>query len=152
MPAPFPHRYDVRLFAGTDRAVLSGGGRRADVVGGAPPEFDGRDDWWSPEHLLLASVSLCHMTTFQALARRSGLSIEGYESQSEGVLDKTRGGLAFTTIRVLADVRVAEADRGRAGELLHSAERHCIVSNALRPAVEVEAVVNGVSLSAPVAS
>lgn len=140
MASPFPHHYDVRLFAGNGSAILAGG-RRPDIVGGPPPEFDGSDQWWSPEHLLLSSVALCLMTTFQTFSARAGLHVAGYESRVEGVLDKTAAGLAFTSIRLAVDVRVAEADRARAEQLLQTAKRHCIVANALKPAVELEAVV-----------
>jgi organic hydroperoxide reductase OsmC/OhrA len=141
MASPFPHHYDVRLSGGDGPAILAGGSR-PEIVGGPPPEFDGREGWWSPEHLLLSSVGLCLMTTFQALARRAGLAVAGYESHVEGVLDKTAAGLAFTSIRTAVELRVAEADRARAEQLLQSAKRHCIVANALKPAVELVATVS----------
>jgi organic hydroperoxide reductase OsmC/OhrA len=140
MASPFPHHYDVRLLAGSDHAVLAGG-NRPEIAGGPPPQFDGSDRWWSPEHLLLSSVGLCLMTTFQALARRASLHVLGYDSRVEGVLDKTAAGLAFTSIQIAVDLRVAEPDRERARQLLDSAKKHCIVANALKPAVELRASV-----------
>jgi organic hydroperoxide reductase OsmC/OhrA len=68
--------------------------------------------------------------------------VEGYESRVDGVLDKTAAGLAFTSIAITVDLRVAEADRTRAEQLLQSAKRHCIVANSLKTAVQVEAVVS----------
>jgi organic hydroperoxide reductase OsmC/OhrA len=140
MASPFPHHYDVRVFAGSGSAILAGG-NRPDIAGGPPPEFDGSDEWWSPEHLLLSSVALCLMTTFQSFAARASLHVAGYESRAFGVLDKTAAGLAFTSIRLVVDLRVAEADREQAERLLQSAKRHCIVSNTLKPAVELQASV-----------
>ena len=140
MASPFPHRYDVRLYGGSSGAILAAD-HRPEIVGGAPPEFDGRAEWWSPEHLLLSSVALCLMTTFQAFARKSRLDVVSYESRVEGVLDKQTAGIGFTAIRLKVELRVADADRARAEQLLHSAKRHCIVANALKPAVELEAVV-----------
>jgi len=142
MASPFPHHYDVRLHSGSGGGAILSGGGRPDLVGGPPPEFDGRAEWWSPEHLLLPAAGLCLMTTFQAFAARAGLGVAGYESRVEGTLDKTPTGLAFTSIRIAVDLHVAEADRTRAEQLLHSAKRHCIVANALKPVVEVEAVVS----------
>jgi organic hydroperoxide reductase OsmC/OhrA len=141
MSSPFPHHYDVQVTSGGAGAILSGG-RRPPIVGGPPPEFDGRDQWWSPEHLLLSAAGLCLMTTFQAFAARARLDVAGYESHVEGVLDKTPAGLAFTSIRIAVDLRVAEADRTRAEQLLQSAKRHCIVANALKPAVELQILVS----------
>jgi organic hydroperoxide reductase OsmC/OhrA len=140
MASPFPHHYDVRLFAGNGSAILAGG-NRPDIIGGPPPEFDGSDRWWSPEHLLLSSVALCLMTTFQVLARRADLHVAAYDSRVDGVLDKTAAGLAFTSIRLTVELRVAESDRARAQELLQTSKRYCIVANALKPAVELQAVV-----------
>jgi organic hydroperoxide reductase OsmC/OhrA len=140
MASPFPHHYDVRLYGGSEGAVLAAD-HRPEIVGGAPPEFDGRAEWWSPEHLLLSSVGLCLMTTFQAFARRARLHVAGYESRVEGVLDKTAAGLGFTTIRLKVELRVPEEDRARAEQLLQSAKRHCIVANALKLGVELEAEV-----------
>ena len=140
MASPFPHHYDVKLVAGNASAVLSGGSR-PDIVGGPPPEFDGKAEWWSPEHLLLSSVGLCLMTTFQAVASKSGLAVAGYESRVEGVLDKTPTGLAFTSIVIAVELDVADADRARAEKLLESAKRHCIVGNALKTAIELQTLV-----------
>ncbi len=141
MTSPFPHHYDVQVSSGKAGAILAGG-RRPEIVGGAPPEFDGRPEWWSPEHLLLSAAGLCLMTTFQAFAARASLAVPGYESRVEGVLDKTPAGLAFTSIRITVDLRVAEADRTRAEQLLQSAKRHCIVANALKPPVELRTAAN----------
>jgi organic hydroperoxide reductase OsmC/OhrA len=137
MPSLFPHHYDVEVTAGTTGAVVAAG-RRPEIAGGPPPEFDGRPEWWSPEHLLLSAVGLCLMTTFQAFAARAGLRVARYESRVDGILDKTPSGLSFTSIRVAVDLGVAGEDRERADQLLHSAKRHCIVSNALKTPVEVE--------------
>lgn len=83
MPAPFPHHYDVRFEAqGRDGWFTSG--PRPPIEGGAPPEFDGRGDVWSPEHLLLSSLALCHFTTFQAFARKARLDVIGYRAEARG--------------------------------------------------------------------
>jgi organic hydroperoxide reductase OsmC/OhrA len=140
MASPFPHHYDVQVSSGSTGAILAGG-RRPAIVGGPPPEFDGRPEWWSPEHLLLSAAGLCLMTTFQAFAARAGLPVESYASRVDGVLDKTPDGLAFTSIAITVDLRVADADRTRAEELLQSAKRHCIVANSLKTAVELHMVV-----------
>ena len=141
MPSAFPHHYDVEVVAGSSGGAALAGGRRPDILGGAPPEFDGRADWWSPEHLLLSAVGLCLMTTFQAFAARERLHVARYASRVDGVLDKTPAGLAFTSIRVVVDLGVSEADQARAEQILATAKRHCIVSNALKTPVEVEALV-----------
>ena len=134
MTAPFPHHYRVSLVT-EERGASLLAPPRPPIFGGAPPEFDGRDDVWSPEALLLASVSLCVQTTFQALARRQELTLLGWMSRSEGVVEKTASGLAFTAIRVEADLDVRAPDVARARELAAVVERYCLISNSLKTPV-----------------
>jgi organic hydroperoxide reductase OsmC/OhrA len=142
MPAPFPHHYDVRLDASAgDRSALIMSGGRPWILAGAPPEFDGNALWWSPEHLLISATALCMMTTVQALAARARVPIESYASHAEGTLDKTGAGLGFTEIVVTVEVTVAEEHRARMEALVEGAKKYCIVSNALKVPVTVEAVV-----------
>lgn len=140
MTAAFPHHYHVRVEGGTGGAVLSAP-PRPEFRGGPPVEFDGRDEWWSPEHLLLSAAGLCLKTTFEAIARRARLSVLAYSSRVEGTLDKTPQGLAFTSIAIAVELVVAEEDAVRAGDLLRKAKDHCIVANALKTPVRLTASV-----------
>jgi organic hydroperoxide reductase OsmC/OhrA len=144
MTSPFPPHYHANLRVEGAGAVLSAP-PRPDLIGGAPVEFDGRDDWWSPEGLLMASVSLCIQTTFQSFARRQELQVLGWSSHAEGVLDKTPAGLAFTAIRVELELVVRPEDVERATKLVATAERHCLISNALKTPVTVTAQVTTVT-------
>jgi organic hydroperoxide reductase OsmC/OhrA len=138
---PFPHRYEADLaWDGDSRGTLTAGERPA-LPGGAPPEFDGRPDVWSPEHLLVSAANLCLMTTFFALAKKAALPVASYRSRAEGVLEKTKLGILFTKLVMRPELRVAAADVDRARKTLESAERHCIVSNALKCPVELAATV-----------
>lgn len=136
MNAPFPHRYEVILTGDGDSLGTLNAGPRPALAGGPPPEFDGDDQRWSPEHLLLASASLCLMTTFASIAAKSKLEVSGYESRAEGLLDKTPEGLRFTRILLKVTIRAVDADK--ASRLLDLAKKHCIVSNSLARPVEVE--------------
>ena len=138
---PFPHHYEVRLEARDSGALLLAPPRPA-VRGGAPSEFGGSDEWWSPEHLLLASASLCFEATFAALARLKHLEVKSYRSDTRALLDRTASGPAFTWIRIAVELSVAPGDAERARGLLEKAKQHCIVSNSLKVEVQVEASVN----------
>jgi organic hydroperoxide reductase OsmC/OhrA len=137
MSAAFPHHYGVSIESeagGTSRLVAA---PRPVIVGGPPSQFGGRDDWWSPEHLLLSSLLLCLSATFQAIAGRARLDVPRYRAQAQGVLDKTEHGLAFTSITIEAELETAPADAERAERLLQSAKAHCIVGNSLKTPVEL---------------
>jgi organic hydroperoxide reductase OsmC/OhrA len=140
--APFPHHYEIAL-SGAGPGVTLGAGLRPTIEGGAPDTFGGRDDWWSPEHLLLASLGLCLKTTFDAFAAKDKLDVRAYASRARGVLDKTPAGLVFTSLVVEVDLEVA-ADTARAERVLEAAKHWCIVSNALKAPVEVSVNVRGV--------
>lgn len=138
MTHPFPHRYEATLVweEGT-RAALSSGSRPV-LVGGPPPEFDGEPTAWSPEHLLLSSANLCFMTTYFALVKKSGLEIGRYRSRAEGILEKTKEGIAFTRIALQVSILAPAARLDEARKLVETAKKHCIVSNFLKKPVEVE--------------
>lgn len=141
MATTFPHRYDVRLsWPGQGGATLDAA-PRLPIEGGAPSEFGGRDSWWSPEHLLLSSLSLCLMTTFEALARKARLPVMGYACRAVATLDRTETGLAFTAFGLRVEVEVARADAERAPTLLAAAKKHCLVANALSVPVTLDVAV-----------
>ena len=120
MPAPFPHRYDVRFEARGPEGWLTAGATRSPIEAGAPPEFDGSADVWSPEHLLLSSLALCHFTTFQAFAGKARIEVAGFETSARAVLAKTPEGLAFTELVLDVAVDVKPEDRERASVALTS--------------------------------
>lgn len=135
MPKPFPHAYRTVLRLVKEKEALLSSGGAPDILGAPPPEFDGPENRWSPEHLLLASANLCLMTTFLALAGKKGLNILDYEGTAEGVLEKTKNGLEFTRITLRASPEVYAADAVKAEETLKLAKKYCLVSNALKPEV-----------------
>ncbi len=140
-PAPFPHHYRVALDWDAGTVAQLSAAPRVSIAGGAPPEFGGTDEWWSPEQLLLGAASLCLMTTFQALAARKALEVRSYSGRAEGTLAKTSAGLAFTSIVLSVTATVAAADVARAEQTLAEAKKYCIVANALKVPIELRASV-----------
>jgi organic hydroperoxide reductase OsmC/OhrA len=138
MPTPLPHHYRVDCVREDEHGLLTAPPRPT-IVGGPPPEFDGRDGWWSPEHLLLSSVSLCFLTTFEVLARREALSLHRFASHADGTLEKTREGIVFTAITLHVELVVAAPDLERARGLLDRAKRYCIIANSLKTPITLEA-------------
>lgn len=133
-PAPFPHRYTVQLSGGELLAPP-----RAPIAAGPPPQFGGTDRVWSPEELLVAAALECLWTTFDAYARREALEVRDWSGTGIATLDRGPSGPAFSSIVLTVELAVAQGNEARAHRLLLSAERHCIISNALRSPVTVEA-------------
>lgn len=135
--AAFPHHYVVSFADGQ----LTADPRQA-IQAGAPPQFGGTDQVWSPEELLVGAVLLCLKTTFDAFAKRDGLGVLGWLGSGTGVLEKSAQGLVFTSVGLRVELKVAAGDEERGRKLLESAERHCIISNAIKAPVQLEAVVS----------
>lgn len=132
-PAPFPHRYTVAL---EDRRLSAP--PRTSIAVGAPPQFGGSNEVWSPEELLVGATLECLWTTFEAYARHDKLDFAGWRGSGVGVLDKGPTGPVFTSITLSVELEVAATDVERAQRLLATAEKHCIISNALRVEVTVQ--------------
>lgn len=140
MTAPFPHHYSATVHrTGPARADLSAPPRPV-LHGGAPPEFGGTAEVWSPEHLLLSAVGLCLETTFEALAARERLTFDHWHVRVDGMVDRTAGGLAFTSITATIEITAPRDAVEQVRVVAHRA-RHCLISSSLRVPVDVAAVV-----------
>lgn len=64
------HDYEIQIVStGARSGVMdSEEDRLPSLYVASPPEFGGPEGVWSPEHLFVASVAACMMTTFRAIA------------------------------------------------------------------------------------
>ncbi len=139
---------EVRSKVYTYRTAVKWTGRRLgvasspgkpDVEVATPPEFKGHEGIWSPEDLFVASVNVCLMTTFLAVAERAGLALSSYECEAEGRLEMVDGKFQVTAITLRPKVTVAAGgDAGKVGELLAKAEANCFISNSIKSRVVLE--------------
>ena len=138
--------YQVKINWKKDRrGILSSHVLQSKIEVATPPGFaKGIAGVWSPEHLLIASVNSCLMTTFLAVAENSKFDFINYESTANGKLEKVEGRYMVTEITLCPIVSVAEEQsREKAEKLLEKAEAACIISNSikskiiLRPQVKV---------------
>lgn len=106
----------------------------------APPEFRGHDGVWTPEHLFVASVNSCFMTTFLAIAENSKLDIVSFKASATGKLQKLdKRGFVMTEITLHPALVISNArDFERANRILEKAEKHCLISNSIRSETKLE--------------
>jgi peroxiredoxin-like protein len=105
----------------------------------APAEFGGEPGLWTPEHLFLAAVGTCYVSTFRAVAERSHLHFDRIAVAAEGTIEKLEGGFKFTQVRLKPEVWVeTDADWVKIERLLEKAEKACLVSRSLACQVTVE--------------
>jgi organic hydroperoxide reductase OsmC/OhrA len=107
------------------------------IAGGPVPELDGDATSWSSEHMLLSSIGLCLLTTFEAFAARDRIELVAWEAHVGGTVDRGENGLEFTRFTVQVEMEVSDPERARA--TLEDARQHCLITHALRAPVDVEA-------------
>lgn len=102
-----------------------------------PPDFPkGIEGIWSPEHLFVASVKSCFMTTFLAIAENSKLEFNSLKAHAIGKVDKVEGHYMITEISLTAIVEISDINRkDRAGRVLVMSEKACLISNSIKTKV-----------------
>ncbi len=110
----------------------------------APPEFKGHEGVWTPEHLFVASVNSCFMTTFLAIAENSKLEFVSFSADAKGKLENLEGkGFMMTEVVLRPKLLVSHArDVERAGRILQKAEKHCLISNSIKTETKLEPEIN----------
>jgi peroxiredoxin-like protein len=110
----------------------------------APPEFKGHEGVWTPEHLLVAAVNSCFMTTFLAIAENSKLEFLSFSADAKGKLEKLDGrGYIMTEIVLRPKLLISHArDAERAGRILEKAEKNCLISNSIKTEMKLESEVS----------
>jgi len=86
------HYYKTNIKRENNRIGLLTESTLPDLIVATPPEFPkGVPGIWSPEHLFVASASVCLMTPFLSIAENSKLSFVSYTSEAQGKLEKVDG-------------------------------------------------------------
>ena len=105
----------------------------------APPEFQGEAGQWTPEHLFLASVAGCFVSTFSGMAQFSKFEFLSLDLEVRGVLSKEEAGWRFAQINLHPRLKIAqEKDRERASRLLEKAEKMCLIVRSINSKVILE--------------
>jgi peroxiredoxin-like protein len=141
------HHYEVKVSWENDRkGLMTSPVLNENIEVATPPEFPkGMPGIWSPEHLLVAAVNSCLMTTFLAIAENSRFEFINFESNAIGKLEKVEGKLMISEITLLPVVTVGkDTDKERALRILDKSEAACLISNSVKskiifsPKVEIE--------------
>jgi peroxiredoxin-like protein len=110
----------------------------------APPEFKGHEGFWTPEHLFVAAVNSCFMTTFLAIAENSELEFVSFTANAKGKLEKLEGqGFIMTEVVLRPKLLISHArDAVRAGRILEKAEKNCLISNSIKTETKLESEIS----------
>ena len=129
------HKYTVQVNWQSDRkGIMHSPVLNTQIEVATPPEFPGgMPGIWSPEHLLVAAVNSCLMTTFLAIAENSKLSFVHFDSDAEGKLERVDNKYMITEITLKPVLTITnEADRERATRILDKSEAACLISNSIK--------------------
>lgn len=99
--------------------------------GGGPLAAD--EEHWAPEHLVLAGLARCSLTSLRYHCRRAGVEVSSRASARGTVTRRDDDGrFAFVEITVEADVAFdPKPDEATVGDLLMKGERDCFVGASL---------------------
>jgi peroxiredoxin-like protein len=129
------HYYDVSVVWEKERrGMMSSSILSQNVAVATPPEFPkGMKDIWSPEHLLVAAVNSCIMTTFLAIADNSKLEFSAFESKATGKLEIIEGKFMISEITIIPVLTILkESDKERAERVLQKSDAACLISNSVK--------------------
>jgi organic hydroperoxide reductase OsmC/OhrA len=138
------HRFQVSAVwsgdgGGSGEVDLAGGTLRVPFAGAK--SLGGAGERASPEELLLAALGACFLNTWAIFLKKLALSYAEPTIRISGELvPDPSGGFRMEAARIYARVPspLLAADRGRVEKTLQLAEKYCIISRAVRPAMKVE--------------
>jgi peroxiredoxin-like protein len=135
------HEYEVDLQWKEGRIGILSSDKLDDRIEVAtPPEFPGGiEGIWSPEHLYVASVSSCFMTSFTAVAEYSKLSFEELTVPATGVMSNESGKYVITEIILRPTLTISdESKKDKALRILQKAEEICLITRSIKTEVILE--------------
>ncbi len=136
--------YNVSVTWDKDRiGIMRSAGLNLAIEVATPPGFArGIAGIWSPEHLLVAAVNSCLMTTFLAIAENSGLKFTSFTSDAIGRLEKKEGKYMITEITLSPVVTIPdELQWEKAEKVLQKSESACLISNSVKSTIIMHATV-----------
>jgi organic hydroperoxide reductase OsmC/OhrA len=90
-----------------------------------------------PEDMLVAALSSCHMLSFLAIAAKKRITVEAYDDDAVGTLEKEGGKLWLTRVVLRPKVR-CDADAATLDQIHHLAHEACFIANSVKTQVTVE--------------
>jgi organic hydroperoxide reductase OsmC/OhrA len=104
------------------------------------------EEAWSPEHLVLAGLARCTLTSLGYHAQRDGIQVTGGADAWGEVTQRDQDGrYAFVRVKVEGDVTL-EPKPASTRELVAKAERDCFVGASLTAKPRYRWTVNGEEL------
>ena len=112
------------------------------LAASSAPEFRGDHARVDPEEAFVASCASCHMLSFLAVCARKRLTVDSYEDDAVGYLEKGENGKLWVA-RVALKPRVRFAtgtniDAAAIARIHHQSHEECFIANSVKTEIIVE--------------
>lgn len=112
------------------------------LTGSADPAFLGDPSLHNPEHLLLASLSACHMLWYLRLCSDAGIVVAGYEDNASGTMEQQSGKAQFTSVVLKSTVTIKSGGDAEKAEQLHERSNElCFIARSVNFPISHEATI-----------
>jgi organic hydroperoxide reductase OsmC/OhrA len=103
------------------------------IYGSSDPIFRGDAQRWSPEELLIASLSACHKLWYLHLCADAGVVVDAYIDEATGVMEEsTDSSGQFVQVVLKPKVSLAPgSDTAKALFLHHAAHTKCFIARSV---------------------
>ena len=101
---------------------------------------------WSAEHLLLAALVRCSLTSLRHHAQRGGVDVPSASGRARGLVTRRETDGRYAVVESEADLSVElepEPESSALAELLATAERDCFIGSSLTVEPRYRWTVNG---------
>lgn len=111
---------------------------KPEIFGSSDPVFRGDPSRYSPEELLVASLSACHLLWYLHLCAVNRITVVEYRDEAEGAMEeRADGGGRFVHAELRPKVTIAAGDRELALALHDEAHHHCFIARSVNFPVDV---------------
>lgn len=107
---------------------------KKDIEGSSDPSFRGDKSRYSPEDLLLDSISACHMLWYLHLCSVHGVIVTAYEDNASAIMIEDKDGSGqFSEATLNPNVTVQhESMIAKANALHHEANKLCFIARSVK--------------------
>jgi organic hydroperoxide reductase OsmC/OhrA len=117
-----------------ERAHLISVKGKPDIEGSSDVAFRGDKSKYTPEDMLVCSLSTCHMLWYLHLCAVNGVVVTAYVDKAVGIMQEDdKGSGYFTEVTLHPRVSVSEKNMiEKANALHHEANKMCFVANSVK--------------------
>ena len=120
-------------YTGYDRSHTVSIGNKPDLLCSSDAAFRGDKTKYTPEDLLVASISSCHMLWYLHLCSEAGVVVTDYIDNAKGTMVVTDdGGGYFTEVTLYPEVTITDRSMEEMANELHKrANQLCFIANSV---------------------